>query len=123
MTSTSDADSGTRRTSPFRRATRRRIAAAAVVTSESQHWRKRAVYVVAPAMFGGATLVGLSHTYNNAHWASDVALGAAIGISSGIKVVRFNHTHAGNHLDRWMLGLEVVPTSEGRVAAGWSIGH
>ena len=45
-------------------------------------------------MYGGATLVGLSRMYNNAHWASDVTLGAAIGTFSGIKVVRFNHSHA-----------------------------
>ena len=97
------------------------FAAAAVVTSESSHWGSRAVWFVAPAMYGGATLVALSRMYNNAHWASDVALGAAIGTFSGIKVVRFNHTRAHDRLDRWLLGAEITPTPDGRVAVGWSI--
>ncbi|MBW8769385.1 MAG: phosphatase PAP2 family protein [Gemmatimonadetes bacterium] len=97
------------------------FAAAAVVTSESAHWGKRAVWLVAPAMYGGATLVGLSRMYNNAHWASDVALGAAIGTFSGIKVVRFNHTRAHDRLDRWLLGAEITPAPDGRVAVGWSV--
>jgi membrane-associated phospholipid phosphatase len=97
------------------------FAAAAVVTSESAHWGKGAVWFVAPAMYGGAALVGLSRMYNNAHWASDVALGAAIGTFSGIKVVRFNHTRAHDRLDRWLLGAEVVPAPDGRVALGWNL--
>lgn len=97
------------------------FAAAAVVTSESEHWGHRAVWLVAPAMYGGATLVGLSRMYNNAHWASDVVLGAAIGTFSGIKVVRFNHSHAHDRLDRWLLGAEVAPAPDGRVALGWSL--
>ncbi|HEX7977891.1 MAG TPA: phosphatase PAP2 family protein [Gemmatimonadaceae bacterium] len=97
------------------------FAAAAVVTSESSHWGSRAVWFVAPAMYGGATLVGLSRMYNNAHWASDVALGAAIGTFSGIKVVRFNHTRAHDRLDRWLLGAEIAPAPDGRVAVGWSV--
>ncbi|MEO8563793.1 MAG: phosphatase PAP2 family protein [bacterium] len=97
------------------------FAAAAVVTSESQHWGKRAAWIVAPVMYGGATLVGLSRMYNNAHWASDVALGAAIGTFSGIKIVRFNHVRAGNRIDRWLLGIDVTPTPDGRVSAGWTV--
>ena len=97
------------------------FAAAAVVTSESQHWSPRAVWFAAPVMYGGATLVGLSRMYNNAHWASDVALGAAIGTFSGIKVVRFSHVHAGNRIDRWLLGLNIVPGPDGRVTAGWTV--
>jgi membrane-associated phospholipid phosphatase len=64
-------------------------------------------------MYGGATLVGLSRMYNNAHWASDVVLGAAIGTFSGIKVVRYSHGHSNNLVDRTLLGLRVVPTPDG----------
>ena len=96
------------------------FAAASVVTSESQRWWPQGIWVVAPAMYGGATLVGLSRMYNNAHWASDVALGAAIGTFSGIKVVRYSHGHINNMIDRWLLGLEVVPTAAGP-GIGWSI--
>jgi membrane-associated phospholipid phosphatase len=72
-------------------------------------------------MYGGATLVGLSRMYNNAHWASDVALGAAIGTFSGIKVVRYSHGHTHNPIDRWLLGVEVSPAPDGRTAVTWSI--
>ena len=55
-------------------------------------------------MYGGATLVGLSRMYNNAHWASDVALGAAIGTFAGLKTVRYSHAHPDNPVDRLVLG-------------------
>jgi len=97
------------------------FAAAAVVTSESQRWSSRAVWLVAPAMYGGATLVGMSRMYNNAHWASDVALGAAIGTFSGIKVVRYSHGHSDNFVDRWLLGASVMAAPNGQAAIGWSI--
>ncbi|MEP6494876.1 MAG: phosphatase PAP2 family protein [bacterium] len=97
------------------------FAAAAVVTSESQRWWPNGVWYVAPAMYGGATLVGLSRMYNNAHWASDVILGAAIGTFSGIKVVRYSHGHSNNLIDRWLLGMQAMPAPDGRVAVGWSM--
>ena len=37
---------------------------------------------VPPVAYGLATLVGLSRIYDNAHWASDVMTGAAIGFLS-----------------------------------------
>jgi len=96
------------------------FAAASVVTSESQRWWPKGIWVVAPTMYGGATLVGLSRMYNNAHWASDVALGAAIGTFAGIKVVRYSHGHTNNVIDRWLLGFQVVATPNGP-GIGWSI--
>ena len=98
------------------------FAAASVVTSESQRWWPNGIWFVAPAMYGGATLVGLSRMYNNAHWASDVVLGAAVGTFTGIKVVRYSHGHSNNPIDRWLLGANVQPTTDGRVAIGWSVG-
>jgi membrane-associated phospholipid phosphatase len=89
------------------------FAAASVVTSESQRWWPHQTWLVASAMYGGATLVGLSRMYNNAHWASDVVLGAAIGTFSGIKVVRYSHGHSNNVIDRTLLGLHLVPTLDG----------
>ena len=97
------------------------FAAAAAVTSESQRWWPRGVWIVAPLMYGGATLVGLSRMYNNAHWASDVALGAGIGTFSGIKVVRYSHGHTNNLVDRWLLGVQVMPAPAGGAGIGWSI--
>src|SRR4051812_23241543 len=94
------------------------FAAAAVVTSESQRWWPHATWAIAPVMYGGATLVGMSRMYNNAHWASDVVLGAAIGTFSGIKVVRYSHGHSNNPIDRWLLHTQVGTTGDGRVTVG-----
>ena len=96
------------------------FAAASAVTSESQRWCRRCVWVVAPAMYGGATLVGLSRMYHNKHWASDVALGAAVGTFTGIKVVRYNHGHPDNVIDRALNHAELLPTPNGNVGVGFA---
>jgi membrane-associated phospholipid phosphatase len=96
------------------------FAAASAVTSESQRWGPHVVWFVAPLMYGGATLVGLSRMYNNAHWASDVVLGAGIGTFSGIKVVRYSHGHSDNPIDRWLLDAQVGRTPDGRLTIGWT---
>ena len=85
------------------------FAAAAAVTSEAERGWPGHFWLVAPAMFGGASLVGLSRMYHDKHWASDVALGAAIGTFSGLKVVRYAHTHPNNWLDRHVLAADVRP--------------
>jgi membrane-associated phospholipid phosphatase len=48
------------------------FAVASVVTSETRRWNPKSTWFVAPAMYGGATLVGLSRMYHNRHWASDI---------------------------------------------------
>jgi membrane-associated phospholipid phosphatase len=97
------------------------FAAAAAVTSETSRWWPRSTWVVAPVMYGGATLVGLSRMYHNKHWASDVALGAGIGTFSGLKVVRYNHAHPGNRVDRWLLGPTVAPAADGSARLMWTV--
>ena len=96
------------------------FAVAAAVTSESRRFWPGHEWVVAPAMYGGATLVGLSRIYHDAHWASDVALGAAIGTFGGLKVVRYSHNHPDNFVDRIMLPMRVVPTTQG-ASIYWTI--
>ena len=97
------------------------FAAAAAVTSETRRMWPRSVWVVAPAMYGGATLVGLSRMYHNNHWASDVVLGAAIGTFSGLKVVRYSHAHPDNKLDRFILGATILPNANGGGTLAFSI--
>jgi membrane-associated phospholipid phosphatase len=79
------------------------FAAASAVTSELRIIWPGHTWFVAPAMYGGATLVGLSRMYHDKHWASDVVLGAAIGTFTGIKVIRYTHDHPKNRLDRAIL--------------------
>ena len=97
------------------------FAAAAAVTSETRRMWPGALWVVAPVMYGGATLVGLSRMYHNNHWASDVVLGAAIGTFSGLKVVRYSHAHPDNKLDKLILSATIAPNADGGGTLGFSM--
>ena len=97
------------------------FAAAAAVTSETRRMWPRSLLIVAPVMYGGATLVGLSRMYHNNHWASDVVLGAAVGTFSGLKVVRYSHAHPDNRLDKLILGATIAPNSDGGGTIGFSV--
>lgn len=91
-------------------------AIAAVISSEtSMRWPASRKYV-APTLYSLAILPGIGRMYNNRHWASDVVLGTAIGIYSGVKVVRYQHSHPANRLDRWLLAAH--PTLLPNGAAG-----
>src|SRR4029450_9772531 len=54
------------------------FAAATVVTAETSRWWPHSTWFVAPIMYGGASVVGMARLYTNAHWSSDVVLGAGI---------------------------------------------
>ena len=98
------------------------FAAAAAVTSEMRRVHPGSVWFVAPVMYGGASLVGLSRMYHNNHWASDVVIGAAIGTFGGLKVVRYSHLHPDNKLDKFVLHLSVTPNPEdGGTRLGFSL--
>jgi membrane-associated phospholipid phosphatase len=97
------------------------FAAAAAVTAETGRWWPRSTWIVGPLMYGGATMVGLSRMYHNKHWASDVALGAAIGTFSGQKTVQFLHARPRNWIDRTLLGASVMPGRHGGFAVHWSM--
>jgi membrane-associated phospholipid phosphatase len=94
------------------------FAAAASVTAETRDWWPRSHWAIGTLMYGGATIVGLSRIYNDAHWASDVVVGAAIGTFAGQKTVRFNRTHTGNRVDRFMLGSGSIRGATFRLYAG-----
>ena len=95
------------------------FAAAAAVTTETARLWPRSTWYVGPIMYGGAAMVGLSRMYNNKHWASDVAVGAAIGTFSGLKVTRYHHAHPDNRLDRLLLSAVVVPAARGGATVAW----
>jgi membrane-associated phospholipid phosphatase len=75
------------------------FAFASTLTREVQFWDPHSAFFVGTVFYGGATLMGLSRIYNNQHWASDVMGGAAIGTLIGLKVVKYTHSHPGNHID------------------------
>ena len=97
------------------------FAAAAAVTAETSRWWPKSTILIAPAMYGGATVVALTRMYDNKHWASDVVLAAAIGTFSGLKVVKYHHSHPGNRVDRWLLSATVAPTRNGGLALAWNV--
>lgn len=91
------------------------FAFAATVSSETQRWWPSTRWIIGPIMYTGATLTGVSRIYNKAHWASDVMAGAALGTLTGIKVVRYQHSHPDNYLDRKLLRAGVSHVN----GAGW----
>ncbi len=64
--------------------------AAATVFAEEYHDRP----IVPIIAYSAATLIGLSRITENAHWASDVFAGAALGYITGLQVVRNYHRYA-----------------------------
>jgi membrane-associated phospholipid phosphatase len=79
------------------------FAFASTLTRESQFWWPHATWYVGTIFYGGASLVGLSRMFNNQHWASDVVTGAALGTIVGLKVVKYTHSHPGNHIDQELI--------------------
>jgi membrane-associated phospholipid phosphatase len=97
------------------------FAAASAVTSEVRRMWPKYTWYVAPVLYGGASLVGLSRMYHNKHWASDVVLGAAIGTFSGLKVVRYSHAHPDNQLDKLILRTTIAPDGRGGAYLGLTL--
>ena len=103
------------------------FAFAASTTVEMSHivdkkdWWPGWKYVIGGAMFGGATMVGVSRMYHDQHWASDVVAGAAIGTFSGIKTVSYAHRNPTNRIDGWLLAMTVLPGWDGGVTLAWKL--
>lgn len=57
----------------------------------------------APALYTAAALTGLARMHADKHWASDVILGAGIGVVSGRVIARYHADRPGNWLDRHLL--------------------
>ena len=66
-------------------------------------------------------MVGLERLYNDKHWASDVILAAGIGTFSGLKIVKYNHEHPNNRVDRVLLSGSIAPGPDGRMAVSFNL--
>jgi membrane-associated phospholipid phosphatase len=58
--------------------------------------------------YGLATWTAYARMHTDAHWLSDVVLGAAVGTVTGWAVTRWHATRPGNVIDRLLLGDAVV---------------
>ena len=85
------------------------FAAAAALSEELTERRPGAARFVAPMLYSGAALVGLSRMYNDKHWASDVVAAAAIGTLTGRTLVRYTHTRPASRLNRWLRSATIAP--------------
>jgi membrane-associated phospholipid phosphatase len=92
------------------------FATASALTAETARRSPNAAWVVGPIAYSLASLPGLSRMYADKHWASDVAMGAALGAVSGWVTVRYHHHRPGNRLDRFFLGAS--PSSARAAAVG-----
>jgi membrane-associated phospholipid phosphatase len=74
-------------------------AATAFVDASGLAW-PHAPGFVAPLAYGAATSVAVARVYGQAHWASDVVAGAAVGTFTARFIVREAHNHPNNLLEK-----------------------
>ena len=90
------------------------FAAAAALSGEVAKRWPDARWYVSPLLYGLAATPGLSRMYMSQHWASDVVMGAFIGVVAGQKVVRYNHTtNPLNKVNRFFLGSDAGVSARG----------
>lgn len=79
------------------------FAFAAAVTSEVSRRAPERRRLVGVTTFALAGVTAWSRMHSDAHWLSDVTMGAAIGMASGWAVTRWHATRPGNAIDRVLL--------------------
>ncbi|MEO9037148.1 MAG: phosphatase PAP2 family protein [Gemmatimonadaceae bacterium] len=83
------------------------FAAATALTQEMRIRNTPGRQVFGPLLYVGASAAPLARMYLDEHWASDIALGAFLGVFAGQKVVTYSHEHPGNYVDRKLLRPEM----------------
>ncbi len=79
------------------------FAFASAMHHELRHTQSARARWVVPALYTAAALTGLSRMHADKHWASDVVMGAGVGMVSGAVIARFHADRPGHWLDRLFL--------------------
>jgi len=82
------------------------FAAATALSQEMRVHRMRYREVAGPLLYLAASASPAARLYLDEHWASDVALGALIGIFAAQKTVNYSHAHSPTPVDRFLLKRE-----------------
>jgi membrane-associated phospholipid phosphatase len=89
------------------------FAAATTLSHEiSRAWPK-AGKIATPLLYAGAASGGIARIYHDKHWASDVTVGALVGIVGARATMGILHGFAGNYVDRLALNTRIVPHRDG----------
>lgn len=83
------------------------FAAASALAGEWPRFAPGSARYAVPALYAGATLVGLSRMYHDRHWGSDVVAGAALGTLVGRAVGRWGRANEDNPVQRWFVPVEL----------------
>jgi membrane-associated phospholipid phosphatase len=79
------------------------LATASALSQEMRVRHTRGREVWSPLLYVAAAATPTARMYLNEHWASDIALGAFLGVYAGQKVVLYSHSHPTNAIDRFFL--------------------
>jgi len=79
------------------------FAAATALSEEMKVRNTRGREVLSPLLYVAATATPAARLYLDEHWASDIALGAFLGVYAGQKVVLYSHDHPRTRVDRFFL--------------------
>lgn len=85
------------------------FAFAAAVTGEVVRRAPERARLVGVTTYGLAGITAWSRLHSNAHWLSDVTMGASLGLASGWAVTRWHATRPNNRVDRLILGPTISP--------------
>lgn len=93
-------------------------AATAFVDGSRMAWPHEPGFV-APLAYGAATSVAVARVYGQAHWASDVVAGAAVGTFTARFIVREGHKHPNNLLEKIAVHGALGVDDRGRTMLGF----
>lgn len=89
------------------------FAAATTLSHEISRASPKAGKVATPLLYAGATSAAIARIYHDKHWASDVTVGALVGILGARATLAVLHGRPNNIVDRLALSTRIVPNGKG----------